>query len=117
MTSTATIHRRGTKATGPSGDDVWSYTTPHVGTPFRLAGSTSGDGGSRSVTIGGVTYEKATAVGHLPADTTNLRDGDLIEVTAGEWAGSVFRIVEAVKKDQATARRVPVEEVARPEGI
>jgi hypothetical protein len=53
-------------------------------------------------------------VGHLPASTTNLADGDLIEVTSGEWAGDVFRIVAAIRYDQKTARRLPIVEEPRP---
>mgnify|MGYP003296445539 CR=1 FL=1 len=65
--------------------------------------------------IGGVTFDQATAVGHMPASLTDLADGDLLDITSGEWAGSVFRVVEAVKGDQHTARRVPIVEVPRPE--
>jgi hypothetical protein len=82
--------------------------------PFRLDGGSSGDGGSRTVTIGGVTYEQATGVGHFPHDTTDLTDGDLVDVTAGEWQGAVFSIIEAVRADQKTARRVPIREAQRP---
>jgi hypothetical protein len=51
----------------------------------------------------------------MPWDTTDLADGDYLDVISGEWAESVFRVVEAVKGDQRTARRVPVAEVSRPE--
>jgi hypothetical protein len=50
----------------------------------------------------------------LPHDTV-LRDGDLIEVTAGELTGSVWHVVEADAADQQTARRVPVIAAEHPE--
>lgn len=90
--------------------DVWAAV--HIDLPFRL--DTGASGGSRTVTIGGVEYQQATAVGHMPAGTVDLADDDLLEITAGEWAGTVVRIVEAVKGDQKTARRVPVVEETRP---
>jgi hypothetical protein len=53
-------------------------------------------------------------VAHLPHSTV-LRDGDLIEITAGELAGSVWHVVEADAADQQTARRVPVIAAEHPE--
>lgn len=117
MTSTATVHRR----TGvmvqdeDTGLEVPEWTTVYTG-PFRLKGK-----GSRTVTIAGVEYEQATAEGHFVAIDPEtdapipLADNDLVEITAGEWAGTVLSIVEAVKGDQRTARRVPVVEEKRPE--
>ena len=87
---------------------VWEVVAYDV--PFRLVG-----GDTRKVTVGGVDFQDATARGDFPWDTFDLADGDLVEVVEGEWADSVFRIVEAVKGDQRTARRVPVVEVPRPE--
>ena len=95
MTSTVTIRRRTGNTTIVNGYEVPEWENVHVDIPFRL--------------------DQATAVGSLPWDTTDLRDSDLIDVVTGEWAGSVFSIVEAVKGDQKTARRVPVVEVPRPE--
>jgi hypothetical protein len=111
MQSTCTVRRK----TGQmvqnetTGEEVPEWEAVHTDLPFRLI-----HGRSRTVTIGGVEFEEATARGDMPSDTTDLADGDLIEVTAGEWADTVWRIVEAVKGDQMTARRVPVVEVARP---
>lgn len=116
MTSTATIRRK----TGQQVQDettglkVPEWAVVYAG-PFLLSGGSSGDGGSRTVTVAGVTYEQATGVGVLPHDTQDLADNDLIEVTAGEWPGLVLRVVEAVKVDRQPTRRVPVVEVARPE--
>ena len=70
---------------------------------------------SGTVRIGEVEFEQATGIGHLRHDFADLADGDLIEVTAGEWPGMVFRVVEALRGDQQTARRFPVEETSRPQ--
>jgi hypothetical protein len=109
MTSLVTIRREGPSVT-VDGLDVPAWVAVHVGLPFRLVAGTS-----QSVTVGGVEFEEATARGDMPWDTRDLRDDDLIEVTSGEWVGSVYRIVKAVKGDQRTARRVPVVEAQRPE--
>lgn len=111
MTSRVTIRRIGAPVT-VDGLEVPGWTTVYTGLPFRLVPK-----GARAVTIGGVTFEEATARGDMPAaTTTNLADDDVIALTAGEWAGSFWRIVEAVKGDQQTARRVPIVEVPQPEG-
>jgi len=110
MTSRASVRRKTGGTTIVDGFEVDEWASPYVDLPFRLVA-----GDSQSVTVGGVTFEQATARGDFPASTTDLRDDDFIEVTAGEWAGSVFRIVEAIKGDQRTARRVPVVEGQRPE--
>jgi hypothetical protein len=78
--------------------------------PFRYVG-----GSTRRVEIAGVEFQEASGRADFPHNTTDLADDDLIEVTVGEWADTVLRIVEAVKGDQRTARRVPVVEVDRPE--
>ena len=109
MTSTARVHRLTGDMVKVDGYEVPEWATVYAARPFRLVG-----GDTRKVTIGGVDFQEATARGDFPWDTSDLRDGDLVEVTAGEWAGSVFRVVEAVKGDQRTARRVPVAEVSRP---
>lgn len=117
MTSTATVHRRtGRQAQNEdTGEEFPEWEVVYTG-PFRLKGK-----GSRTVTIAGIEYEQATAEGHFVAvdaetgEPIPLADNDYIDITAGEWAGTVLSIVEAVKGDQRTARRVPVVEVARPE--
>lgn len=96
-----------------NGDEIPEWATPFAGIPFRLDGSSTGDGGMRGVTVGGVTYEQATGIGHFAHDAA-LRDDDYVEITAGEWVGTVLRVVKVTRKDQATALRVPVEEVPRP---
>ena len=111
MTSRVKVRRKG-DPTKVDGYDVDEWLVIYADLPFRLSGT---DGGTRRVTIGGVDFQDATAVGHMPASTIDLADDDLIEVISGEWPGTVWRVVEAVKKDQATARRVPITEAPRPE--
>ncbi len=115
MTSRVVVMRKTGGKVKVNGYDVPEWGAVHVDLPFRSSGGSSGDGGSRGVTIGGVTFEEATGIGSVPATTVDLRDDDLIEVTAGEWAGDVWRIVAAIRYDQKTARRLPIVETARPE--
>lgn len=117
MQSRVTVMRK-TGETDPTTDN--GYETPewaavHIDLPFRSSGAGTGDGGSRGVMIGGVTFEDATGVGSIPALTADLEDDDLILITSGEWSGDVFRIVAAVRYDQKTARRLPIVEAPRPE--
>ena len=84
--------------------------------PFRLGGANTGSSGTRTETIaGGVEVQTANRAGHFPADTSSLADGDLIDITSGENAGTVWRIIEAAGQDQATALRVPIVQADRPE--
>ena len=78
--------------------------------PLRLTGGE----GFRTVTVGETQTQVAVREAHVPADTTGLEDGDLILISVGEWAGTVWRIVDAGCQDQATARRVPVVSADRP---
>lgn len=117
MTSLCTIHRK-TGSTVTVGDfRVDGYAPTHTDLPLRVGGANRGASGTRTESIGETDVQIATRIAHLPADTTDLRDGDLIEVTDGENAGAVLQITEATFQDQATARRVPVFEVQRPEGL
>lgn len=96
-------------------EPVWA--TVYADLPFRLdtgGGGLSAAGGSGSINIGGAELEIAVAVGHFPATTDDLADGDMAEVVSGEWPGSVWRIVKATAADQRTARRVPIESAQRP---
>lgn len=115
MTSRVKVRRKSGDTAKVDGYDVDEWLVIYTDLPFRLSGSGTSDGGTRRVTIGGVDFQDSTAVGNMPASTADLADDDLIEVMSGEWVGSVWRIVEAVKKDQATARRVPIIEAPRPE--
>lgn len=117
MTSTALVKRpSGGSTTNAEGFQVAGWTTVYTGLPMRLGGSDRGGAGSRSVVVGDVELALAVRVASFPYDTANLRDGDVVEVTAGENAGAFLRIVEASWQDQATARRVPVIEAQKPEG-
>lgn len=115
MTSRVAVMRLTGDATTVDGYDVPEWVSVHVDLPFRLDSGGSADGGSRGVTVGGVTFEEATGVGHVLAGVVDLKDDDLLEITEGEWAGDVYRVVAAVRYDQKTARRVPIAEVDRPE--
>lgn len=114
MGSRVVVMRRTGDVTTVGGYELPEWAAVHTDLPFRTDSSGVGDGGSRGVTLTGVTFEDATGVGHLPA-TSDLADDDLIEVISGEWAGDVFRVVAAVRYDQKTARRVPIVEAPRPE--
>lgn len=117
MTSRCTIRRK----TGEMAQDedtgreypVWEDT--YTALPCRLGGSISGPEQTRTITVPGGEIQTARRAVHFPASTTNLRDGDLIEVTVGENTGLVLVMLEADWSDQKTARRVPVEAVQRPE--
>lgn len=119
MTSGATVYRKAgsdtqDETTGREGG-VWEAV--HLDLPFRLAGTYRGDSSSRTVTVGGVEVQVAIRTGHFPHDTEDLMDGDLVQVTAGDSAGSWLSIVEADFQDQATARRVPLVAVTPPEEL
>lgn len=96
------------------GIEIDGWTDVYTDLPMRLGGSNRGGAGTRTVTIGETEVQLAVRVASFPAATTNLRDGDLVDITAGENDGVVLRIVEASWQDQATARRVPVIEAQRP---
>lgn len=115
MASRVAVMRKTGDTTTVSGYEVPEWAAVYTDLPFRSDDGGPGTGGSMGVTIGGITFEDATGRGHMPATTTDLQDDDLIEVTSGEWAGDVFRIIAAVKYDQKTARRVPIVEEVRPE--
>lgn len=117
MTSRCTIRRETDRFDQDEDTGIESplWDVLYTDLPFRLGGTYRGDAPSRRVEVGGVELQVAVRVGHLPASTSGLADGDLIDVTAGENAGLVFRIVEAEWQDQATARRVPLLAVDRPE--
>lgn len=116
MTSRAIVKREGGPPVIVDELEVPGWTTVETDLPGRLAGSRGGTAQTRTVTIGQTEVQLAVREWHCPADTNTLRDGDVIEVTAGENAGVFLRVVESAWQDQATARRVPVVEVQQPEG-
>jgi hypothetical protein len=115
MTSRCTIRRKtGATTIDPTtGFKVPVWDVVHTALPLRLAGETDASQ-SRRIETAGVEFQIAMRVAHLPASTSDLRDGDLIDVTSGENAGMVLRVIEAGWQDQATARRVPVAAAQRP---
>lgn len=115
MLSRGTIKRRGGTTKDADGFDVPAWTTVYTDLPIRVGGADRGGSTSRSVSVGGVDLQLAVRVASVPHDTTGLRDGDVIEVTSGEFTG-FLRVVEASWQDQATARRLPVVETQEPEG-
>ncbi|MGH3996681.1 MAG: DUF6093 family protein [Pseudonocardiaceae bacterium] len=111
MTSRCTVRRKTGET--PEGEIVW--TDVYTDLPVRLAGTIRGQSQARRVETAGVEFEIAMRTANFPASTDNLRDNDLAEITSGDNAGVVLRIVEADWQDQSTARRVPVVATLRPE--
>lgn len=117
MTSRCTIRRidpDDPRTTGGDGFDGDNWVVVAQDVPCRMAGAARGGTGARRQTVGTVEIEAALRVLHLPASTTGLADGDVVEVTAGDTAGLVARLVDVEWQDQATARRVSAVEIQRP---
>lgn len=116
MTSRCTIRRKTglTTQDEDTGREVPVWESTYTDLPIRVGGSRNAST-SRREDIAGVEVQQALRIAHLPAATANLADGDMVDVTSGELAGVVLRIVEADWQEQATARRVPVEAADRPE--
>lgn len=115
MLSRCVVWRKtGGYVTNADGAQVPEWAAVYVDLRVRIGSGSSGDGGSRGVTIGSVTFENATGVGHFPVSAELLEDGDLFEVVGGECTGDVYRIVAAIRYDQQTARRLPIEETQSP---
>lgn len=112
MTSRCTVRRK-TDETDADGFNVW--VDVYTDLPLKVAGVIRGQAQSRRVTTAGVEYEIGMRTDHFPALTTGLRDNDLVEVTSGDNAGLVQRLVETDWQDQATAQRFPVVATKRPE--
>lgn len=89
-------------------EDGWDVV--HSELPGRLDGAEQ----SRTETVGNVSTEQSVTLLHLPWNTFDLLDGDLYEITAGDWAGHVVRILETPRRDQKTARRLPVVDEEKP---
>lgn len=116
MTSRATVKRQNGTTTDADGYEVPAWQVIYTDLPCRVSPGSTSDGGSRGVSIGGVTFEDATGVGHFPHPSPLFRDGDVLELTAGDWAGDFFTVVAAIRYDQQTARRLPIREASEPEG-
>lgn len=98
-----------------NGLKVPKWDTIHADLEGRIAGA-RGAGTSRTITVGQTEVQVAVREWHCAAATTDFRDGDVVHITAGENAGRFFQVVEATWQDQATARRLPVVEIQKPEG-
>lgn len=115
MTSRCTIRRKtGNTVIDADNQEVPEWITVHADLPCRLATS-RGAIKSRTQTPGEAELERAAPDLHVPALTSNLANNDVAEITTGENTGEVVRLLEARGTDQATARRIPVESVERPQ--
>jgi hypothetical protein len=116
MTSRVTVGRRtGDTTDNADGMEVDEWAPVHSGLPFRLSAGSAG-AGYRTVRVGDAEIQVAVRIGHLPATTDNIHDGDLLLLTEGENEGLVLQVAEATGYDQGTALRLPVFEVSLPEG-
>lgn len=105
MQSTVTIRRK-------SGG-VWSTILTSQARLGAMGSSATADARTKPLVAAGVRWEmQAQRVLHLPYTVTDLQDGDQITVTAGDNAGTFWRIVESSWQDQSTARRVAVSQIA-----
>jgi hypothetical protein len=109
MTSRGTVRRKTGATTTVGGFEVPTWETVHTDLPLRLSGTDS-----RTIRTPGFDAQAATRVAHLPYGTSDLQDGDLLEVTSGENEGLVLRLLEADWADQQTARRVFATVTQRP---
>ena len=102
---------------------IWQ--TLAVNVPLRVKGAPQSASPSRAESVPGGDVQTARPTGSVPlviewlddvpAADREHRDGDHIDVTAGETAGLVLNILESDRTDQTTARRFLVEAVQRPE--
>lgn len=110
MTSRCKIaHKGGTSTAGGIRKPVW--TPDYTDHPVRIGGSD----GSRTFDVDGLPVTVPARVASLPIGTSVV-DGSVIEMTAGDLTGQFFRVVESTGKDQATALRVQVVGIERPDG-
>lgn len=119
MTSTCTVGRKAGRAAQDeaTGLDSFIWDQVYTALPTRIGGaSRDASAWTTETRAGGLQESVAERVEHFPWDTDNLEDGDVVEITGGENTGLFFQLVEAAPKDQATARRVPVKQILRPEG-
>lgn len=115
MVSTCTVRRQTGEMDQDESDgfEVPVWAVVYEG-PMRLRGARSGMGYRTEDTPAGERVLGVPEV-HLPVDAYAAADGDLVDVTAGERAGTVWRVVNSDAADQQTALRLPVEAADRPE--
>lgn len=99
------------------GFDVPEYATIYADLPCRIDSGGSSDGGSSGVEVGGVNYEEATGLAHFPHPSELLANDDIVLITSGDWPDACYRIVAAIAYDQKTARRLPIKQEPKPEGV
>ena len=105
MTSTAAVRRKtGSAMVGDLLQPTW---TTVATVPCRLSNPPRGASTTTSRTVGDLEIETATRTLSVPVGTP-LQADDFVQVTVGELAGHVFRVIEATAADQQTALRVPV---------
>src|SRR4051812_29253952 len=77
MTSRVTVGRRtGDVTDNADGMQVDEWAPVHTDLPFRLSSGSAG-AGFRTVQVGDAEIQVAVRIGHLPATTDNIQDGDL----------------------------------------
>lgn len=111
MESTGTAYRRTGYTLDANRLQVPAWEVVYAG-KCRIAGG-RGPTSSTPENTADLDIARSSMVGHFP-HATELRDGDLIDVTAGESTGLVFRVVEADQGDQRTACRVRIIQAERP---
>ena len=116
--STVRVWRKtGFTTTHPeTGFEVEEWAAIHLDEPSRLRGA-RGDGAQRTYSVGGVEVTEGLREQHFRHDLADLAAGDVVEIVAGEWAGSYWLLLSADPGgDQQTARRLPVMSTDQPEG-
>jgi hypothetical protein len=89
MLSRATVRRKtGATTTDADGFEVPAWSSPYTSIPCRIAGMARSQSPSRSLNVGGAEVQVSPCESPTFRTGTVLRDGDLIEITAGELAGS-----------------------------
>lgn len=112
--STITVRRKTSDTTRnpANGTEVPVWPVVAANVPARLSHDTS----QRRMEQGGVEWSAAARRVDVPMSYAGqFRDGDCVDVTAGTWAGMALVLKETRGKDQATALRMPAEEMDRPD--
>lgn len=81
----------------------------------RVRGQNAGTSPYRPDTPGTVPVNNAVRTIKLPASVTDVRDGDIVEITSGDLTGVFFQLDEAALQDLAVERRIQAVETSRPD--
>jgi hypothetical protein len=111
MTARCAVRRPGGTTTDEDGYEVTAWDDAYADLPCWV----DRQGGTRTVSVGGVEMQLATRILKVPYYATAIRDGDLVDVLTGACAGLAFRVVESVTADQKKQQELPIVEVPRPE--